>query len=127
MDPAAEDAVSAAIARARALGVDLPPVLVFWVRAPAGADLGTAVIGSSRYVSIYLKDTLSPPQAFETMLHELQHAADHELTRRGTPRRTLERRAEAFATWAQLDHSDLRRPPMPFEEYVPLHLPRRQP
>jgi hypothetical protein len=120
--PANENAAAAAIARARELGLVLPPFITLWVRAPGHSSLAETTVwkraGST--VHIYIRDDLRPDEVFETMLHELQHAADHALVREAVPTRTLERRADAFACYAQLT-----RPPLTFEEYLPLFLPRR--
>lgn len=96
-DPRLEAAVRAATARARAMGLTLPPFLVFFVKAPASAALGETVVSAGRRVTVYLRHDLFPRGAYAAMLHELQHATDHELIRAGrlSPAE-LERRAEAF-------------------------------
>ena len=124
VQPTLEAGVYGAWARARALGVKLPPLLVLWRYAPAAGTLAeTHVDANSPRVKIYVRDDLDPAQGYEAMLHELQHAADHDLIRAGrTSVAKLEYRAEAFTAWAQLDH---RRWPSTFDEYLLRFLPGR--
>ena len=111
-----------ACARARKIALALPLFIVIWVRAPRATALGETVISTGRLVHVYLRDDLGPVGTFETALHELRHVADHDLIRAGRMSvDALERRANAFVAYAQIDR---RRggPLLTFEEYVPLFL-----
>ena len=98
---AANAVMFAAMARARALGLTLPPYLVLWVRAP-GADCNaqthTPKKGQKGYARIYLRDDLSAEQTYETMLHELAHVADARIL--GSLGDVAEERAETFVARA---------------------------
>jgi len=95
---AANAAMFAAMARARALGLTLPPYLVLWVRAP-GADTNAQTNASKKgHARIYLRDDLGPHKTYEAMLHELQHVSDARIV--GSLGDVAEERAEAFVARA---------------------------
>ena len=121
-DAACEDAFFAAWRRARELGLALPPFVLLWVRASGATVLGETEVSTSRFVHVYLRDDLGARGTYDTTLHELQHVADRDLIRAGRMSvDALERRADAFVAYAQIDR---RRggPLLTFEEYVPLFL-----
>ena len=82
-------------------------------------------VSASRFVHVYLRDDLGPVGTDATMLHELQHVADHDLIRAG--RVTVdepERRAEAaFTVWAPLDGPEHRALPNPYPMLAALQSP----
>jgi hypothetical protein len=102
----------------------LPPFILLWVRAPSATVLGETVISTGRFVHVYLRDDLGPVSTFETTLHELRHVADRDLIRAGRMSvDALERRADAFVTYAQIDRCR-GGPLLTFDDFVPRFLGR---
>ena len=104
VDPESENAMYAALARARELGLVLPPYVVLWVDAPCAEILAQTVVQPSlAHVRIFLRNDLGPRCTYETTLHELQHVADAPRFDELSPAER-ERRAEAFAASASRGH-----------------------
>lgn len=76
-EPALEAAAERALQRAREVGLTFQIPRLTWVTLPPGADRsGETYVEPRRQPRVFLADSFTPQQAFEAMLHELQHVAD---------------------------------------------------